>query len=522
MSQALFTNFRIPEKMVPYVNLQDILNGLSLSNIDNAVKYISANFTPGFYEELILNIIHFSEIRPNLVKVYSLLCSMLLTKLEPNFKPILFRLSKGIFLRYLFLEGIYSLEDIQSKCKQDLTQYFYFAPELDIPKECEEITKYGSIYKRYYELRKDNWRKYKDLLELGFDRGTLRFSLRYDDVDLLVSLSSDPTWTLSKKLFPSPFENSYPMSMLAFAARYGSERCFKWLLDKGATFDAEVPENIIIGGNMNLFNILTQKKTNFKHELVTAAKYFRMDIADWLLVNSDNSEVFISNLIESCNYRTILYFVTPQDMTDAQIGPWTPLCRAAAKGLLSLCVFFVYLGAQVNPRHKEMPTPLHACSQSGYIEVCRFMVQNGAKIDAKDDNRNTPLYIASSKNNFEIVQFLLQNKAQINTTNEDHKTALVAATESGANEVVQLLLESGADPNITDQIKRTAIHYAVENKNAEATLLLVRNGADTKLRDEEGQDPFDLCYSSQVKQALCGKEPTNDSGWLSYLWCRIN
>lgn len=520
--EALFSNFRVPEKMVSVVTLQDYLNNLKQTNIDELVNFISKSFISAQYEEVILNIIHFAEIRSKFVQIYAMLCSMLIKILDETFKKILYRMSKGIFLRYLYIENVFTIEEIQEKCNHDFTQYFYFAPELDVPKQCEENRSFGPIYTRLYELRRDNWLLYKDLLELGFDRGTLRFALKFDDIELLKSLSSDPTFTLSKKVFPSPFENSYPMSMLAFSARYGSEHCFTWLLEKGHPFDSEVPENIIIGGNMKLFKILTEKKTVFKRELLTAAKYHRMEIADWLLVNSDNSDVFIDGLIETGNYRIILYFVTPADMTGPQIGTWTPISRAASKGLLSLCIYFMYLGAQINPRRRDSHTALHAAASGGFLEVCRLMVQNGAIIDARDDSGNTPLFLASQKNCLEVVQYLLSNRASVNAQNEDHRTALIAAADSGANEVLKFLLDSGANPNITDDSKRTAVHYAVENKNAEATLQLVRHGADTSLRDDEGVDAWDLCDSRQVRQALNGQEPTPGGGWFGFLsYCRI-
>ena len=418
--QLLFTNYKIPETMVPFVKIQDALSVLDESNFKEVLEIISKNITSEtFYEELVLQIIRFTQIRRNF-QYYALLTKELFSILgSPNyFREIVYYFAKGLYLRALYLAGVFSLEDVENKCKKDISQYFYFAPELGIPRSAQEITAFGPIYTRLGVLRKDNWLLYNDLLQYGYEKNTLRYALKYDDIEFLKEATKANDWTYSKKLFSSPFEPSSPMSLLAFAAKHGSIQCFYFLLENGAKITQEVIDAAISSGNMELFKVIQSNTSQFRHSLITASKYFHMEIANWLLMNTETSDIFLDNLIETCNYRIVLYFAQPSDIVYS-IGTWTPLSRAAVNGLLSLCTYFVGKGAQINPTKIDAFTPLHAAAQAGYLEVCRYLVMNGADINPKDDNNNSPLYLAAEKNNYNVVDFLLSKGAPINQGNEE-------------------------------------------------------------------------------------------------------
>ena len=289
---------------------------------------------------------------------------------------------------------------------------------MGIPREAEEIRSFGPIYTRLSLLKRDNWLLYHDLLQYGYEKNTLRYALKYDDLEFLKEATTANDWTYSKRLFPSPFEPSSSMSLLCFAAKHGSIKCFNFLIEKGAKIDQEVIDAAISSGNIELFNIIQSKSPQFRRSLVTASKYYHLDIANWLLMNTETSDIFLDNLIETGNYRVVLYFAQPSDIVYS-IGTWTPLSRAAVNGFLSLCTYFIRKGAQINPKKTDAFTPLHAAAQAGYIEVCRFLVTNGANINPKDDNNNSPLYLAAQKNNYNVVDFLLSKNAPINQANEE-------------------------------------------------------------------------------------------------------
>ena len=417
--EVIFSNYKIPDMMLPFVKVQDALSVLDETNVDDVKKIITTNITTQlFHEELVLHLIRFSQIRSNSLKYYAQLTKDLISIFGENFREILYTYAKGLFLRSLYQAEVFNLDEIRQKCKLDISQYFFFAPELDIPKEAEEIRSFGPVYTRLGILRRDNWQLYKELLENGYEKNTLRYALKFDDVNFLEEATKALDWTYSKRLFPSPFEPSSTMSLLSFAARHGSMKCFNFLLEKGMKIDQEVVDSAIASGNMELFSLMRTKTNQFRRALVTASRYYHIDIADWLLLNTETSDVFLDNLIESGNYRIVTYFASPADISYS-IGTWTPLSRAAVNGFLSLCIFFMANGAQVNPMKSDAFTPLHAAAQSGYLEVCRYFLSNGANINPKDDNNNSPLYLAAQKNNYQIVDYLLSKGAPINQGNEE-------------------------------------------------------------------------------------------------------
>ena len=515
--QVLFSNYKIPNLMLPFIRIQDalsVLDGTNLSDVNQIfLEYITSH---KFYEETIINIIRFTQIRPKNIEFYAELCKLLVSEFGTEFRDILYHYTKGHLLRALYKNDVFSIDEIKEKCTKNISQYFYFAPELGIPKEAEEIHAFGPVFSRLSVLRRDGWSSYKELLEFGYEKNTLRYSLKYDDIDFLIEATKENDWTYSKRLFSSPFEPGPTMSLLSFAGRHGSIKCFKFLLEKGVKIDQETVDAVIASGNEELFKLLQTKTKTFRRSLVTAAQYYRMETADWLLANTDVSDVFLDNLIEAGNYRIATYFASPSEIMYG-IGTWTPLNRAAVNGFLSLCMFFIANGAIVNPNKPDAFTPLHAATQAGHLEVCRYFISNGANINPTDDNNNTPLYLAAQKNNDKIVELLITSGAGINLGNEEKKTALIGAAENNASAAVRTLLDNGAGVNVIDEHKRTALHYACENNNSEIIRMLVNKGAVSNYRDEEGMDAYDLCETRSARAALTGQA---ESGWFSWL-CRI-
>jgi ankyrin repeat protein len=516
--EVLFSNYKIPEAMLPFIKVQDSLSVLCDENLNDVKKiFLESVTSKQFYEEAIINILRFAKIRTENLRCYAELCKSLVSEFGTEFREQLLCNARGLLLRELYKIELFTLDEIKEICEDNISQYFYFAPELDIPKEAEEIRLFGQVYSRLNILRKDGWALYKDLLKCGYEKNTLRYALRYDDLDFLKEATQANDWTYSKRLFASPFDPGPTLSLLSFVGRYGSIKCFKFLLEKGLKIDQETTDAVIASGSEELFELLRENTKTFRRSLVTAAQYYRMDFADWLLANADTSDVFLDNLIEVGNYRIAIYFASPSDIVYS-IGTWTPLSRAAFNGFLSMCMFFVANGAVSNPTKQDTLTPLHAAVLSGYSEVCKYIISIGVNINPTDDNHNTPLYLAAQKNNTKAVELLIKNGAEIDFENEEKKTALIAASENNACGAARLLLDSGANVNLIDEYNRTAVHYAAENNNAEIIRMLVDKGAATDIKDDEGMNPFDLCETRAAMSALKGEpEP---SGWLSWL-CRI-
>lgn len=343
-------------------NLQSLLLNINSDNFEIIKKFIiSSRFihTKKGIKKLANQIIFAVSSRYMSIPLYSKLTREIFYMQNQNnkiiylkniFFPIIVpRLidSRTLYFLYFCMDGEYinkmdivslikkSLEDEPDQISELLTLFCFFAPEVEeldselyfqfleaVIDDAQE-TFSGQYVKQFVseidQLHVDKWKLLKERRE-SMQSGDILidslFSDSIDDFQYYVSHCSNDEFDLNQMINESIFTppHMFMKSLIEFAARCGSIKCFKYLLLNGAGLGGAV-ESAIIGGNNEIVRLLKQKGCDFSCGLNVAAKSHRNDIFQWL-INTDypidnniNRMNAIFGAVESCNLQLILFLI---------------------------------------------------------------------------------------------------------------------------------------------------------------------------------------------------------------------
>lgn len=225
-----------------------------------------------------------------------------------------------------------SLEKEPGHISELLTLFCFFAPEVEeldptlfelfiqtIKMEAQNV--YCQPYVRQFcnemdDLCSDNWALLKSRRETMTSGDIIIDSLFTDSLDDFQNVvSHSPHFDLNQNINESIFSppHMFSKTLIQFAARCGSAKCFKFLLLNKADLH-EAVDSAIIGGNNEIVRLLKQYGCNFKGSLGAAAKAHRNAIFHWLEVtdypvcqnNIDNDIEAVFGAVEACNMPLLL------------------------------------------------------------------------------------------------------------------------------------------------------------------------------------------------------------------------
>ena len=232
-----------------------------------------------------------------------------------------------------------SLELEPDHISELLTLFCFFAPEVEeLDHELFQlfidavINEASNVYCQPYvrqfrnemdDLIRDNWSLLKSRRE-AMKSGDMiidsLFSDSIDDFQAVVSMS--PNFDLNQNINESIFSppHMFSKTLMQFAARCGSVKCFKYILLNNTNFTEpdlrEAVGSAIIGGNNEIVRLLRQRGIDFKGSLGAAAKAHRNAMFHWLeatefpvcrgpqTINNDIEAVF--GAVEACNMPLLL------------------------------------------------------------------------------------------------------------------------------------------------------------------------------------------------------------------------
>ena len=149
----------------------------------------------------------------------------------------------------------------------------------------------------------------KSLIKHGFSKGSLGYSLKYDDLNGLKDLYNDSKTVIDSLVSWTNFEWSYypknPTSLIV-SAHFGSIKCFKFLILNKAKISPSVVPQAIYSGWFELIHINQEYfNSNFKW-LKFASEFFQERIFDWIVENG----IVIHNVMSSTDHlRSLLFFI---------------------------------------------------------------------------------------------------------------------------------------------------------------------------------------------------------------------
>jgi ankyrin repeat protein len=110
--------------------------------------------------------------------------------------------------------------------------------------------------------------------------------------------------------------------------------------------------------------------------------------------------------------------------------------------------------------------------------------------------------IKSNKPNLNLVRDLIVLGANLEWQNNYGLTVLHFATVRGHVEITRMLIDAGADVNVKDNWDQTPLHWAAESDRIEAAKLLIGAGAKKDILDKDGNLPYDLAQTEEMKKLL--------------------
>ena len=173
------------------------------------------------------------------------------------------------------------------------------------------------IADNFWELRKNNWEGYNEMLKTGGEFDKIRFIIKSDDVDKLQEKTV--SWEAkdwNTELDDSIFEYSNKCSLIQYAARCGSIKTFKVLLLNGSKIDKSIVSHAVIGGNYEILHILNQNMIDVFDGWETALQNYQNDIFAWIILNSGEHDIknIAKNRFFKCNISCLVYLIDQFDI----------------------------------------------------------------------------------------------------------------------------------------------------------------------------------------------------------------
>lgn len=237
------------------------------------------------------------------------------------------------------------------------------------------------------------------------------------------------------------------------AALHGHEKVFHCLVDSGAsltTMDAE------------LSTLLMATASSIGH----GRNFYLKDMSALESLKSSALSIAVYLISHGADVNT----------SDKQ--GFTPLLNSAREGFFDLIKVLEKHNADTQVKTKKGFTMLHFAADGGHTDILERLLQQGADIEAKTDEGCTALHLAAHAGELEITRILLDHGANVEVHDNEGRTPLFRAVWSHDAEYVQFLLDRGADPEYRVFHDVDALYVAALNNQVAVMNVLIGDGID--------------------------------------------
>jgi ankyrin repeat protein len=200
----------------------------------------------------------------------------------------------------------------------------------------------------------------------------------------------------------------------------------------------------------------------------------------------------------------------------------TPLMVAAAcDGCADIVRLLLAKGADAKATDVVGNTPLSLAAAAGDVEIMRLLVAQGAAADSATNGGLTPLMSAIANCNLAAVQLLLSRGARVNSALTDAgkvkfgpialvgSTPLITAAPYCQTDLVKALLDAGADVKARDIRNMTPLMLAVasETQDVAVVRLLLQAGSDVNVKSKAGETARDWAGKYGNRDVIAALSP---------------
>jgi len=192
-----------------------------------------------------------------------------------------------VILHRLFKIGVYSFDEILNEMKKP-GRYRLAAYFLRQPLDYED---YISNENNPYKDLPCSFDEISGYVEFGFAPFSIEYALKYDEIEVLQSILSDPSYYNIENQSWNLFEwtkKPNNLDALSFSGYFGSIKCFKRLLFNNCQINEGVIQCVISGGSNDLFHIVRSSISNPSQCLYYACQHCRYSFIDYFLDQSIN------------------------------------------------------------------------------------------------------------------------------------------------------------------------------------------------------------------------------------------
>jgi hypothetical protein len=229
--------------------------------------------------------------------------------------------------------------------------FFFFAPEIEafnahsFSRRQQEIERASANIREHFrsfdEVRKDGWRVHLELRRKGHNPWLLAELIESDNVDAVQSFMALNFVDINARIPPSFYQHfsiqgiPASLSLIAYAALFGSVKCFRFLLLGRAHLEKGVLGHCaIIGNNPEIVRLCEQREAIVWNDVSfhIAIRFHRFAIFAWMCEGSDGllplrTHEILNAAVSASNFEVFAYnMLHAQDLTEVMAGMTFRVC----------------------------------------------------------------------------------------------------------------------------------------------------------------------------------------------------
>ena len=209
-------------------------------------------------------------------------------------------LQKGLFkspilIHRLCERGFYSIEEVSSYLSEHMIPTALLIFLNYIPQNMIILKKvvFSNSFSKFADQFIKKPELLDDYLKYGFKKGSIEYSIKYDDLNMLKYFTSLPSFQKDQQIDWGYIEWSskpHSLSMISVSAFFGSINCFKYLMLNGFSINLAVARSAVRGGNFDIIHECHHHVQDISSCMIDASSFMRFDVFEWISSISTNIE----------------------------------------------------------------------------------------------------------------------------------------------------------------------------------------------------------------------------------------